>query len=339
MWPRTVEAKESVEVRSRVRGHILASAFKEGDEIEADKDLFTIDAGPYEAALEKAKGLLKTSESELKLAEEKIKLYSPLVEKGTVSKEDLLKAFADKGKAIGGIGSAKGEIMDAELNIGYCKIKSPIAGRVGEALLSKGDLVNASGADSLLTTIIAVDPMYVYFNVNETKYQEYREILRKDPAYAKADKPKIPVKLFVSGRVEPYEGIIDFVDSRVGSATGSIKVRAKFDNPIEGGLRRLTAGLFARVRISIEKRRPALLVADRAILTDQNLKYVLTVNRKKNEVDRVDISVSERLEEDGRREVLKGLTGDEWIIVDGINRVRPGVTVAPKEEPMPRLVK
>jgi multidrug efflux system membrane fusion protein len=81
------------------------------------------------------------------------------------------------------------------------------------------------------------------------------------------------------------------------------------------------------------------LVADRAILTDQNLKYVLTVNRKKNEVDRVDISVSERLEEDGRREVLKGLTGDEWIIVDGINRVRPGVTVAPKEEPMPRLVK
>ena len=338
----TVESKDSVEIRSRVRGHIKDVKFTDGDEIEANKDLFLIDSEPFEADLKQAKGQLTTWEAKLKLADEKITIYKPLAEKGSVSKEELLNAFAAKGEAIGGIDAAKGKIMEAELNISFCHIKSPIAGKVGEAAMTKGNLVNASGAESLLTTIVAVDPMYVYFNVNQNAYQRYREQLAKQAAKdpeLKGAKPKIPVELTVAGDTRNrYQGIVDFVDNRVDPGTSSIKVRARFDNP-KGvdGRRPLTAGLFARVRVTLADPTPAILVADRAILTDQSLKYVLVVNKdKKNVVERVDITASDRLQEDGRRAVEAGLKGNEWVIVEGVNRARPGVTVNPTEGKMPR---
>ena len=136
-----------------------------------------------------------------------------------------------------------------------------------------------------------------------------------------------------------YKGFVDFVDNRVDPGTSSIKVRAKFDNPKgPDGRRPLTAGMFARVRGAVAEPYPAILVADRAILTDQSLKYVLVVNRAKNNVvERVDIIAANRVQEDGRRVVEAGLKGDEWIIVEGVNRARPGVVVNPGEpKPMPR---
>ena len=338
-----VEAKDSVEVRSRVRGHVKEVNFAEGEEIAAGTELFLIDSEPFQADLKQAKGQLTTWEAKLKLAEEKIGFYKPLADKGTVSKEELLKVLADKGEAIGGIDVARGKILDAELNIGYCKIATPIAGKVGEAMLSKGDLVNASGADSLLTTVVAVDPMYVTFFVNERAYQRYRKLLldkaAKEPAAANGPKLKIPVELAVAGAENfPFKGFVDFVDNRVDPNTGSIKVRAKFDNPKgPDGRRALTAGLFARVRVTLDEPAPAILVADRAILTDQSLKYVLVVNKAKNNVvERVDVTASDRLQEDGRRAVEAGLKGNEWVIVEGVNRARPGVTVNPTEGKMPR---
>lgn len=340
----TVDAKESVDVRSRVRGHIKDAPFKEGEEITAGTVLFVIDAEPFQADLKQAKGQLATWEAKLKLADEKIAFYKPLAEKGTISKEELLKVVADKGEAIGGIDTSRGKILEAELNIGYCTITSPIAGKVGEALLTKGDLVNSSGADSLLTTVVGVDPMYVNFFVNERAFQNYRKVLleraAKDPNAPKGTSLKIPVDLAVAGDARfGYQGYVDFVDNRVDPATGSIKVRAKFDNP-KGidGRRPLTAGLFARVRISIAEPYEATLVADRAILSDQSLKYVLIVNKaKNNQVERVDITQADRAQENGLRAVTSGLKGDEWIIVEGVNRVRPGAIVAPREPvPMPR---
>jgi len=338
-----VEAKDSVEVRARVRGHIKKMLFEEGKEIAAGTELFLIDSEPFQADLKQARGQLTAFEAKLKLAEEKIGFYKPLADKGTVSKEELLKVIADKDGALGNIATAKAKILDAELNIGYCKITTPIAGKVGEALLSEGDLVNASGADSLLTTVVAVDPMYVTFYVNERAYQRYRKLLAeraaKDPAAAKAGKLKIPVQLAVAGNENfPFEGYVDFVDNRVDPSTGSIKVRAKFENPKgPDGRRPLTVGLFARVRVTLAELAPAILLADRAILTDQSLKYVLVVNKAKNNVvERVDITASDRLQEDGRRAVEAGLKGDEWVIVEGVNRAQPGVTVNPTEGKMPR---
>ncbi len=155
----TVESKESVDIRSRVHGEIKEVLFTEGEELPAKKLLFVIDDDPFQADLKQAKGQLATWKAKLEAAEEKIKIYKPLAEKGTISKDELVQAFADKGEAIGGIDTANGKIMEAELNIRYCKIQSPIAGKVGQALLTKGNIANAGGQDNLLTTVVAVDPI------------------------------------------------------------------------------------------------------------------------------------------------------------------------------------
>jgi multidrug efflux system membrane fusion protein len=243
---------------------------------------------------------------------------------------------------------------------------SPISGKVGQALVTKGNIANSTSGNSLLTTVVAVDPMYVEFNVNERALLNYQKILSENAAKAAKDgkdtkdakdskdskkdkkaeeakqeqdsKPEIPVELArLSDTGFPFKGMIDFVDNRVDKNTGSVKVRARFDNPKgPSGGRQLTAGLFARIRVSIAEPYPATLVADRAILTDQSLKYVLVVDKsKKNTVERVDVTVSNRVQPGGLVPVLSGLKGDEWIIVEGVNRARPGIVVNPKEAPMP----
>jgi RND family efflux transporter MFP subunit len=345
LYQGTVEAAESVEVRSRVRGYIKEVTFEEGSEIKAGKELFAIDSGPFEADKKQAEGELETWNAKLKLAEEKIAIYKPLAEKGSVAKEELLQAYSSRGEAIGGIGTTKGKIMDADLNIGYCKVTSPIAGKVGLAFLTKGNLANSSGNDSLLTTVVSVDPMYFYCYVNERIYENYKKVLREqakkkeagkgDPA-AKLD---IPVEMALISDVGfPHKGYVDFVDNRIDPTTGAIKVRARFANP-EGpnGKRRLTAGAFARIRVVVGDPYEAILVADRAILSAQSVKYVLVVNKSNdNVVERVDIEPAGRVQENGLHVVKAGLKGDEWVIVEGVNRARPGVSVAPKEAPMPR---
>ena len=338
----TVDARESVDVKSRVRGYIKEVRFKEGDEIEAGAVLFVIDSDPFKADLEVAQGQKKAWEAKLKAAEDKVAIYKPLAEKGTVAKEEVIKAVGDRDEAIGNIATTEGKILDAKLNIGYCTITAAIAGKVGEAKLTKGNLVNSSGADSLLTTIVSVDPMYVYVYVNQNAYERYRKVIReraeKDPNPPKGELV-IPVEMSVgSDNRFQYKGIVDFVDNRVDPGTSSIKVRARFDNPKGPDHKRpLTAGLFARVRVALTDPAPAILVADRVILSDQSLKYVLVVNKsKENVVERVDVTVSERVQESGLRAITEGLKGDEWVIVEGVNRARPGITVNPKEGKMPR---
>lgn len=331
----TVDAKESVEIRARVRGEIKNVLFTEGEEIDANKLLFVIDDDPFQAELKQAKGQLVTWEAKFKAAEEKIAIYKPLADKGTVSKEELVRAFEAKGEAIGGIDTAKGKIMDAENNIKYSKIHSPIAGKIGQALLTKGNIVNSAGQDNLLTTVISVDPLYVYFYVNEKallNYQAYMQ--RKFEKDKKTGKPEIPVEMALTvDRDFPYKGVVDFVDNKVDKNTGTYKVRARFENPKQpSGQRKLTAGLFARVRVAIGDAYTPILIADRAILSDQSLKYVLVVNKAKNNVvERVDIMPSERVQSNGLRPIDSGLKGDEWIIVEGVNRARPGAIVAPKD--------
>jgi RND family efflux transporter MFP subunit len=335
----TVDSKESVNVEARVKGQIKEVLFTEGDEIKKDKLLFVIDDAPFQADLKQAKGQVIRGQEKLKAAEETITIYKPLVEKGTVSRQDMVNALANKGEALGAIATALGKEMEAEVNIAYCKIKAPISGKIGQALLTEGNMVSPGPPGNLLTTIVSVDPLYVYFSVNERALRRYQEVLRKQFEKDKKSDIKIPVEMALAGDESyPYKGIIDFIDNKVDPNTGSIKVRARFKNDKgSDGRRLLTPGLFARVRVAIGNPYPALLVVDRAILTDQSLKYVLVVNKeKKNVVERKDITASSRVQENGLRAVEGGLTGDEWIIVDGVNRVRPGVTANPKEAPMPR---
>jgi multidrug efflux system membrane fusion protein len=336
----TVDARESVDIRARVRGEIKDMYFEEGEEIEAGKLLYKIDADPFTAALKQAEGQLDTWQAKLKAAKAKIDIYKPLADKGTVAKDELISAYAAEGEASGGIDVARGKIMEANTNIGYCTIKAPIAGKIGEAMLTKGNIANSTGQDNLLATIISVDPLYVTFYVNDRQLLTYQKIVRERFEKDKKEiKGEFPVEMALAVDSDfPYKGSVDFIDNKVDPNTGAIKVRARFDNHKgPDGRRPLTVGLFARVRVSVADPYQAMLVADRAILSDQSLKYVLVVNKAKNNVvERVDVTVSSRLQADGTREVEAGLKGDEWIIVDGVNRARPGVTVTPKEVPMPR---
>jgi RND family efflux transporter MFP subunit len=342
----TLQSKEFVKITSRVRGHIEKVPFVEGTEIAEGDDLFILDSKPFKADLDQAEGTLKTWESKLTLAEERIKIYKPLADKGTVSREEYLSAVSAKGEALGSIDTAKGKITEAKTNIEYCRIKSPVNGRVGEAMLTKGNLVGAS-VETVLTTVVPVDPMYVKFNVNEQAFRNYERIMlekaTKNPQAFKDEKqPKVPVEMALLGDVGfPYKGIIDFVDNRVDPSTSSRMVRGEFKNPKGAdGRRPLTAGMFARVRVSIAESYPAVLVAERAIQTDQSMKYVLVVNKeKKNVVERVDITPALRAQDTGLIAVTAGLKGDEWVIVEGVSRARPGMTVdpkTPKDETMPR---
>lgn len=338
-----VVARGAVDVRARVRGEIKDVPFKDGDEVEAGKVLFLIDPDPFEADLKQAKGQLQTWEAKLKAAEEKIAIYEPLAKKGTVSRDELIQALAAKGEAVGGIGTAKGKVMEAEVNIGFCKIQASISGKAGLAKLTKGNIANALGAENLLTTIVPVDPLYVYFDVNERALLKYQELMRKQ--FEREKKPgheKIEVEMALAiDRGFPRHGEVDFIDNTVDKSTGSIKVRARFSNPKgPDGQRPLTPGLFARVRVPAADPYPAILVADRAVLADQSLHYVLVVNKEKgNLVERVDVIVNNRVQGDGLRVVEAGLKGDEWVIVEGVNRARPGATVKPVEEKMPRRPK
>jgi RND family efflux transporter MFP subunit len=335
----TVDAKESVDIRSRVRGQIMEVLFVDGEEVEAKKLLVVIDDSPFQADLKQAQGQLETWKAKLKAAEEKIAIYKPLADKGTVAKEELVQAYGAKGEALGGIETSKGKIMEANTNIKYCNIHAPIAGKIGQALLTQGNIVNPGSKESMLTTIVSVDPLYVNFYINERALLNYRKLLRQQyEREKKKGSPDLPVEMALATETGfPHKGILDFIDNKVDPATGMVKVRARFLNPKgPDGLRLLTPGLFARVRISVTDPYPAILVADRAFLSDQSLKYVLVVNKAKdNLVERVDVTVSNRLQDSGLRQVEAGLKGDEWVIVEGVNRARPGVTVNPKEAKMP----
>lgn len=345
-----VEAKESVDIRARVRGHIKEVKFKDGAEVKEGAVLFLLDDGPFKAQEEQAKGQLKVQQAKLKLAEERIGILEPLVKTGSAAKQELDKALADKGEANGSIATAKAQIQEAKLNIDYCRITAPISGKTSRALLTKGNLVNAT-TENLLTTLVSVDPMYVYFHVNERALQRYREEAVKQARRDRAglDKAKVKDKghpqdadikvqmALINDRGFPRHGVIDFIDNRIDPSTGTIKVRARFKNDKqEGGQRPLVAGLFARVRVVVSDKYDAILVADRALLTDQSLKYVMVVNKEKsNLVERVDVAPG-RLQEDGLRVIENGLKGNEWVIVDGVTLVRPGLLVAPQEGAMPR---
>jgi RND family efflux transporter MFP subunit len=348
-----VESKEPVDVRARVQGEIKDVPFKkkkvrrlgkeinlEGKEVEAGELLFVIDDEPFKAAKQKAEGELKSSTADEEAADKIIKIYDPLAKQGTVSTEELVKAIGAKGKASGGIITAKGNILAAETNIKYCQITAPIAGKVGQALLTKGNIVNAGGQDNLLTTVVRVDQLYVYFYVNERALLNYQKLVRKTLEKEKKEaEVYFPVEMALTTDTGfPHKGVVDFIDNKVDPKTGAIKVGARFENPKGAdGLRLLTPGLFARVRVAIADPYPAMLIADRAILSDQSLSYVLVVNKAKNNVvERVDVTVANRVQENGLRAVEAGLKGDEWVIVEGVNRARPGVTVNPKEAPMPQ---
>jgi RND family efflux transporter MFP subunit len=327
-----IDATETVEVRARVRGHIQKVAFTDGEIVKKDQLLFELDPRPFEADVERAKDQMKVDEAQLVAAQKEDVRLKDLLSKGGSSQAQVDKAEADALSLQAEVQAAKQEIARTSLNLEYSRVTAPITGRISKAQLTEGNLVNAGGSDPLLTTIVAVDPVFVYFNIDERALQRYMRMRTAQAATERSgDLKSSQLRFQFELETEngfPHEGVLDFVDNQVDRQTGTILVRGSVGNP--QGM--FLAGSRVKVRVPIGGERVTLLVPDTAILSDQDKRYVLDVDDK-NVVQRCDISPG-RLLDDGMRIVLPGekgapLTINDWIIVAGLQSARINYPVEP----------
>jgi multidrug efflux system membrane fusion protein len=329
------EAKDSVNIVPRVTGYLVSIPFKEGAEVKAGDVLFEIDPRPYQAQYDQAVGQVLLNEARVKEAvADNLRAKELSKTPGAISKQDLDRYQAAEEETIAAVQAAKASLEVYNLNLGFCKVTSPIDGQVSRYFLTLGNLVNQD--QTQLTTVVSVDPMYVYFDVDETTLLRVRKEINQG-RIERYQQGEIPVYISLEGEDNfPHKGTINFVNNRVNSGTGSITVRGVIANPKpEDGVRLLTPGMFVRVRLPIGKPHPALLVIDRAIGSEQGLKYVYVVDSK-------NIAQQRRIEtgplqEDGLRVVTSGLKPDDWIVVGGIQQVRPRMEIRRDAEPMPAL--
>ncbi len=318
----TTTAVESVEVRARVAGVLEAMHFEPRVKVKAGDLLFEIDPRPYQAAVEQAKAAWEAQKAELRIREIELEKYSHLQSKQVVAelKLDDTKAARDKAKAE--VERAKANLKAAELDFEYCRVRSPIGGRVSRNLVDVGNLVGAT-EKTLLATIVNDDNIYVYFNLSEW---DFLKLVRKgheravDPS--RPDQQTLVYMRLADEKGYPRTGHLDYTDTRVDPSTGTIQVRAVFPNP--DGV--LYPGMFARVRLPLESRE-SMVVPASAVLTDQGGKYVLLCDAK-NVVNFKRVQTG-RLVRGDMRVIEDGLTQEDRVIVNGLQRARPGAKVNP----------
>lgn len=323
-----------VEVRARVRGHLVKVTFQDGQMVKEGDLLFEIDPRTYQAHLELAKAKVQQAKADVEfrkndLARNKEVAKTP----GAISKQDLDLSESAVKVAEATLAAAKAAQDSAQLDVDYSKVTAPINGRISRSQVDVGNLVNAGGGETLLTTIVTVDPIYVYFDVDERSLLRYRRDFAKKRSTEQTTPAikdlQIPIAVGLEGEQGfPHKGVIDFADNQVNPSTGTLQVRGRVGNP--DGL--LGVGMRARVQISMTEPRKALLVTERAVATDQSLRYVYVVN-KDNKVERRDVKLGRT--RDGLQVVTEGLKPDELVIVNGIQRVRDGMKVDPQIVPMP----
>ena len=327
------ESPQFVEVRARVSGQLVKVNFVDGQEVNKDDPLFEIDPRPFDASLGQAKAALARAQAVVEQTTAQVSRYEGLRKQNAVSQQDLEISIADKGVAVASQAGAQQQIVKAELDVEFAKITAPISGRVSATNVAVGNqIVPSSDSSGVLTTIVSLDPMYIYFNIDEQSLLRYKEVLRKSGELLKMShvkEMKLPVKVGLAGEDGfPHVGQLDFLDNQVNASTGTIRARAAMPNQD----RTFIPGQFTRVSLPIGGPHRELLISDRAIATDQNLRYVLVVNEKE-EVERRDVKLGSVFE--GERVVTAGLKPTDWVIVNGIQRARPGAKVKPHQKSVP----
>jgi RND family efflux transporter MFP subunit len=324
------DSAESVDIRSRVTGFLNKILFKDGAEVEKDAPLYRIDDREFQADLTATKGELAKAKAEQQRTTADFTRIEGLRKKEAVTAAQFDQALAAKLEANAAVESGTAKQDRAELNVTFSKIDAPIAGKISRSRFTVGNLVDANL--TVLTTIVSVDPMYVYFDVDERTLLSIARQTREGKLEGRRS-TTIAVYMGLTGeKGYPHAGTIDFLENRVNPETGTMRVRGVFSNPKpERGERVIEAGLFARVRVPISKPKKALLVNERAIGTDQGQKFVYVVDSK-NEVVFRPIQLGAMHE--GLRVVTEGLNAGEKVIIDGLQRVRPGSVVSPKPSDM-----
>lgn len=356
-----IEAPEAVKVQSRVTGYLDTVDFEPGAVVKANQRLFLVDPRPYRAALDRANGQVQLAEAKLKLA---VADYARALEiaktPGAISQQDVDKYAAAKGEAEAAVAAAKANSESARLNVEFTRIIAPVDGVVGRNLLTIGNLVKQD--QTLLTTVVSQDPMYAYFDIDEHTLLRIERLIQQSKVDRRDEERGFLVELGLSdeGNRYPHQGRVDFINNQIDPTTGTIQARGTFSNPALNfkNSHLLTPGMFVRIRLPIGEPHDALLVPQEAIGTDQGKKYLMVVNEQDvveyrpvtlgaQQADGLQVVLPEKMvrSTDGLRPVDAGTPPDaktvdsidskDRVITSGLQRVRPGMRVMPRETAAP----
>jgi RND family efflux transporter MFP subunit len=323
-----LQAVETVEIRPRVSGYIDKVAFTEGSVVKAGDLLFVIDPRPYKAEYDRAAAEVKRYTTALDLARIESARVLKLKESGAVSQEELDERTSAVAQAEANLAGARAALEAAALNVSFTRVTSPIAGRVSRAEVTRGNLVTGgNNGGTLLSSVVSMDPIYLYFDADEQSYLRYTQMARagQRPSSRAAANP-VQVGL-ANEEGFPHSGTMDFVDNQLNPQTGTIRGRALLPNK-DGAF---TPGLFARVQLLGSGDYDAVLIDDRAVNTDQSQKYVLLLGAN-NTIEYRRVKLGRVI--DGLRVVRDGLKPGDVIVVNGAQRVHPGITVTPQRVSM-----
>jgi multidrug efflux system membrane fusion protein len=318
-----LEAVERVEVRSRVAGAIQEIHFREGALVKQGDLLILIDPSLYAAEVARAEGQVAAAKARLVLTKSDFERGQQLSDSRTISQRDFDGRVNAYSEAEANLKAAEATLETAKLNLGYTEVRAPVAGRVGKLEITVGNLIAAGPGTPVLTTLVSVNPIYASFNADEQVVTRALRTLADQSTPSEIG--RIPVQMGTGmSDGTPYKGHMQLIDNQVDARSGTVRVRAVFDNA-DG---RLMPGQFARLLMGQPKAEQTLLISERAVGTDQNKKFVMVVDKdSKAEYREVALGVSI----DGMRVVTGGLHAGERIVVKGLQRVRPGAVVAPQE--------
>ena len=325
-----LDSAKTVEVRARVRGHLHKVLFRDGQLVKAGELLFELDPRPFQADIDRSKSLVVALKAQQDATQKEKARQESLLGRGGASQSLVDKLIADVTALGAQVAAQEQEVARLQLDLEYARITSPIDGRIGRAMLTEGNLVNAGGSDPLLATIVSIDPIYCFFTVDERSLQVYGKRNPPKEGQARGDKLSLEFQFALdTDQGFPRKGTLDFADVKLDAGTGTITVRGTVPNP-DGSL---APGTHTRVRIAVSDVRKAAIVPDRAILADQDRRYLLAVDAKK-EVVRRDVRLGKLLD-DGMREVTPRepkdppFQAEDRIIVEGLLRARIHQPVEP----------
>ncbi len=318
-----LEAVERVDIRSRVAGTVQGVHFREGALVKAGDLLLTIDPAPYQADVDRADAQVFAAQSRFTNTKSNYERSKQLLQDHAISQREYDDSLNANGEADANLRSAQAQMQTARLSLGYTQVRAPVSGRVGKLEITTGNLVAAGPGAPVLTTLVSVSPIYASFDADE---QVVTRALRELPAgaSARAQIEKIPVQMgTVADTATPIAGHLQLVDNQVDARSGTVRVRAVFDNA-DGTL---MPGQFAHLRMGAVKAEPALMINERAVGTDQNKKFVMVVGPDDKAQYR-EVTLGANV--DGLRIVTTGLKPNERVVVNGLQRVRPGSLIAPQ---------
>jgi len=317
------DAVEEVQVRARVGGFVTNVEFKDGDMVHTGDLLYLIDSRPFEAVAEQADGQLADARAKVELAKRDLDRGLALVQTSAVSEQVVDQRRQALQAAHAAETVAEGALKAAQLNIEFTHVIAPIGGRVSRHLVSVGNLVQGSeGGSTLLTSIVSLDPIYIYFDMDEATYLKYNRLWFEGKRPSSRDNPN-PVQVALTGETKPsHDGKVDFLDNRLDVSTGTLRGRAVIPNKDLS----ILPGQFGRVRLIASAPYDALLIPDNAIATDQSRKIVFVV-KEDNTAEARPVILGPL--DEGLRVIREGLKADDRVVVDGLQRVRVGAKVSP----------